>query len=307
MRLRLLAALLLISAPAFAARPPATTISVPSKTFGTARQVLVSLPEGYEKTKQPYPVLYMTDGRKHLDFTAAAVDALSDVDRMPPLIIVAIPHADRTRELTPTHVDQMMREGAMQKYPTSGGGRDFGRFVSDELIPAIDARYRTAPYRIFAGHSFGGLFGLDLLVAKPVLFQAWLIASPDVAWDDGFLFRRVQELAAPARTTVILMRGNEGEELAAGIERLRVLLSGRGVDVSALVFPDDDHITAPMAGYYAGLRRVFQPWFFRILDGDDPDDVSARIVKHYEALSARYGYRIPIPEHRLTRIRNLKR
>jgi len=299
--------LLLTSVPVLADRAPATTISVHSKILGTARQVLVSLPEGYVRTKQLYPVLYMTDGRRHLDFTTAAGDALADVDRMPPLIIVAIPHGDRTRDLTPTRVEQMLREGTMQSYPTSGGGREFGRFVSEELIPAIDARYRTAPYRIFAGHSFGGLFGLDLFVAKPALFNAWLIVSPDVAWDDGLIFRRMQELAAAARTSVILMQGNEGEELAAGIERLRVLVKAAGVEVSVLTFPDDDHVTAPMVAYYAGLRRVFKPWFFRILDGDDPEEVSVRIVRHYDELSARYGYRIPIPEYRLTRIHNLRK
>jgi uncharacterized protein len=305
MRLRTFAVLLL-ALPLFAERAPATKVEIRSKVLGTAPTVLVSLPEGYGRAKEPYPVLYMTDGAKHLDFTIAAIDALADVDRMPPLIVVAIPHADRTRELTPTHVEKMMREGAMQSYPTSGGGRDFERFVSDELIPAIEARYRTAPYRIFAGHSFGGLFGVDLLAAKPALFQAWLIVSPDVAWDDGFLFRRVNEVPAGARTTVILMHGNEGNEVAAGVERIRALLNGRGIDVAALSFPDDDHITAPMVGYYTGLRRVFAPWFFRILDGDDPDEASVQIVKHYEELSARYGYRIAIPEHRLQRIRNLR-
>ncbi|HEX6095532.1 MAG TPA: alpha/beta hydrolase-fold protein [Thermoanaerobaculia bacterium] len=308
MRLRLCAILFVVAVPLFAGRAPAVTVAVPSKVLGTTRSVLVSLPEGYERSKDRYPVLYMTDGEKHLGSAIASADALAGVDRMPPVIIVAIPHTDRIRDLTPTHVDRAMQEGVMRTYPNSGGGRALGRFVAGELIPAIESRFRTAPYRMFAGHSLGGLFGLDLFLESPDLFQAWLIVSPSTGWDGGAIFRRAEALAPRgAKTTVLLMHGEEGEEMASGVERVRASLRARGVEVSVLVFPDDDHITVPMPAYYAGLRRVFKPWFFRILDSDDPEVLSARIVKHYEELSARYGYRIAIPEHRLERIRSLRR
>ncbi|MDR3591672.1 MAG: hypothetical protein P4N41_18615, partial [Negativicutes bacterium] len=56
--------------------------------------------------------------------------------QIPPHIIIAIPHADRMRDLTPTH---------HKDFATSGGGPDFLRFQEKELVPHIDASYRTGP------------------------------------------------------------------------------------------------------------------------------------------------------------------
>ena len=70
---------------------------------------------------------------------------------MPALIVVGIGNTDRTRDLTPSRAK-------VESYPTSGGGDKFLEFIQSELIPEIEKRYRTAPYRIFAGHSFGVLW-----------------------------------------------------------------------------------------------------------------------------------------------------
>ena len=309
MRRHLLTLLLLIASfPMFAARPAATKFSVASRHLSEQRSVLVSLPKGYEKAGERYPVLYMTDGDVHLDHTAAALDAIADVLRMPPIIIVAIPHADRTKDLTPTHVAEDFREGAMRNYPTSGGGRKFGAFIVDELIPAIDGSFRTVPCRLFAGYSFGGLLGLDMMFDRPALFSAWIIVSPDTHWDHEYILERARKFAegtAPAPTTVVLMRGDEGDEMARGVERLTVVLESlraRGLDAHVTVFPDDDHLTVPVPAFYAGVRHFFRPWFFRILDDDDPDTLYARALKHHGDLSARYGFSVEMPENRFSRI-----
>jgi len=60
------------------------------------------------------------------------------------------------------------------------GADDFQNFIGHELLPFIDARYRTIPGdRTYFGHSLGGGFGLFTLFTRPELFKNYLISSPD--------------------------------------------------------------------------------------------------------------------------------
>ena len=47
-----------------------------------------------------------------------------------------------------------------------------------ELIPKIEGQYRTQPFRIFAGHSLGGLFAVHTMLTRPDLFNAYIAVSP---------------------------------------------------------------------------------------------------------------------------------
>ena len=82
---------------------------------------------------------------------------------MPEVILVAVVNTDRTRDLTPTKIADRPGE--------TGGADRFLDFFEKELIPAIESRYRTQKFRVFAGHSLGGLFALHALFTRPELFD----------------------------------------------------------------------------------------------------------------------------------------
>jgi uncharacterized protein len=62
--------------------------------------------------------------------------------------------------------------------------------MKKELLPRIEAQYRTMPYRILAGHSVTGLFALYAFVEDPTVFQAVVAMDPSVWWDDQLLVKR---------------------------------------------------------------------------------------------------------------------
>ena len=99
--------------------------------------------------------------------------------------MVAVPNTDRTRDFTPTH-SLRRREGDDDDpcLKNSGGGDAFLRFLKEELIPEIDRTYRTKPYRIIVGHSFGALLALHALQSEPDVFQGYIAIDPSVFWDD---------------------------------------------------------------------------------------------------------------------------
>ncbi len=295
---RLLLLVALLAVPAFAQDP--ATFRIESKVLGETRTILVRTPASYATGSQAYPVLYMSDGDRQLPHTAVTTDFLSREGRMPEVILVGISNTDRTRDLTPTRVESIEQNGRTLTFPTSGGGEKFLTFIETELIPHIEKNYRTQPYRLFAGHSFGGLFALQALFSRPKLFNGIIAASPALIWDDRWVIRRATELVEKNRelnTTLFVSVGDEGEALDREFRALESLLKKRApkeFEFEAVKFADEDHGSVVMPTHYAGLRKVFAPWRFAVTG--DPKTMYARARDHYAKLSKRAGFAVPVPE-----------
>ncbi|HUP47005.1 MAG TPA: alpha/beta hydrolase-fold protein [Thermoanaerobaculia bacterium] len=270
---------------------PPRAISIDSKVLGETRNVLVRTPASYGGGARAYPVLYMTDGDRQIEHTVALADYLVREGRMPETIVVGISNTDRTRDLTPTHVATL---------PTSGGAGRFLEFIAAELIPHIEKSYRTQPYRLLAGHSFGGLFALHALFSRPDLFHAVIAVSPSLIWDDQYVMRHAREFTRSTRElnrTIVFTVGNEGAQLDREFDALHALLKRRapkGFEVEAIRFDDEDHGSVVLPSHYAALRKIFEPWRFP-LDGD-VKTLFARATRHYDGLSQRIGFAVPVPE-----------
>jgi predicted alpha/beta superfamily hydrolase len=278
-----------------------TTIELDSKVMGENRTLLVSLPASYGTGARKYPVLYMTDGGAQLPHTAATAEFLARNGRIPELIVVGINNTDRTRDLTPTRVVDQTFEGRPFHFPTSGGADRFLSFIETEVIPEIEKRYRTQPYRVFAGHSFGGLFALHSLFSKPKLFNAWIAVSPTLIWDGDYIERRAREFVNGTKelnATLVFTLGDE-EELKQPAERLKKLFERKkpkGFDVTSFYFGTEDHGSVVMPSHYDGLRKVFEAWRFVAPRNADPRTLYARAEEHYAKVSKRAGYPVLVPE-----------
>ncbi|HEU4887365.1 MAG TPA: alpha/beta hydrolase-fold protein, partial [Thermoanaerobaculia bacterium] len=276
--------------------PATERFTLTSKIMGEPRTIAVRLPASYRTTERRYPVVYLTDGEGHLGHTAATIEFLSREGRMPEAITVAVANTDRGRDLSPTRVAS--RPGA------TGGADRFLDFFEKELIPAIESRYRTASYRVFGGHSLGGLFALHGVFTRPKLFDAWIAVSPAFQWDDRYLFRRAGEFFDKApkdlATTVVVTIGDEGDDPRKAFEDFRSLVAQRapkGFDATFVHLADEDHGSVVMPSHYAALRKVFAPWRFALADGADPKQELARATEHFAKLSGRLGYEILPPEN----------
>ncbi|HEX2832231.1 MAG TPA: alpha/beta fold hydrolase [Thermoanaerobaculia bacterium] len=291
-------ALLLFALPLLA-QP--VTIELDSKIMGEKRTLLVSLPASYETGEHKYPVLYMTDGAAQLPHTAATVEFLARNGRVPELIVVGINNTDRSRDLTPTRVVGQTFDGRPYSFPTSGAADRFLSFIESEVIPEIEKRYRTQPYRVFAGHSFGGLFALHALFSKPQLFNAWIAVSPTLIWDHDYVERRARTFVNETKelnATLVFTLGDE-DAIKQQSERLKKLFERRkpkGFEVATFYFADEDHGSVVLPSHYDALRRIFAPWRFTLPAGADPRTLYAKAEAHYASVSKRAGYSMPIPE-----------
>ena len=256
------------------------------------REIQVSLPDNYGRTAAGYPVLYVLDGSSHLLHATAAVRFLSAArDRIPEMIVVAIPNTNRNRDLTP-----------------GPGAAHFQRFLGEELIPWVESKYRTVPERILLGHSLGGSFAVHTLLNRPELFDAYIAVSAPV-WRYDSLTRDTRTglaRAAAAKTSLYLLVGEpENENMRRGLKELAATLQASGAAAPAwsyTVLPDEDHSSTSHRSLYNALEARYTPFRFPFFE-DSIEFAAAGGVQameeHYERFSQRFGYRAPVPESRV--------
>ena len=305
-----IAVLLLLLSTAFAQPGTGTVkrLTIKSAVLGEERIVLVRTPVGYETNNVKYPVLYMTDGDAHMDHTASTIDFLRRNGRISDLIVVGVTNTDRTRDLTPVKATLKNAAGELQ-FPTSGGADNFLKFFETELIPQIEKDYRVQPYRIFAGHSLGGLFAIHAMMTKPGLFNSYIAVSPSLQWENGEALKRAVDFLSKQKemnVTLFTSIGNEPGAIGECFDRFKEALAKsniKGFDWQAERLADEDHGSVVLRSHYFGLRKIYDGWqaprdpqsgaFTGGLQGADA---------HYKKLSEKFGYPIPVPENLINQI-----
>jgi predicted alpha/beta superfamily hydrolase len=266
------------------------TIDLDSKVLGEERQIMVYLPPGYGQTTTKYPVLYLLDGRAHFQHASSTVQFLSRNGRIPQMIVVAIVNVDRTRDFTPT---------TMENRPKSGGFKKFITFIQDELFPYIEENYRTVPYRLLEGHSLGGMFSLHVLLNYPSMFQAHFAMSPYIMWDDNYVLNEtIEKMQTPPdfKNFLYITLGDE-ENYVEPLGKFTNLLETKkpdGLEWHYIVMENDNHGTVPLKSLYNGLEALYKNWGIKIAVADQ--GIQA-IEDHYQKLSDKYGYTVEIPEN----------
>ena len=288
----------LISSPAFANDITDINIGesfyIDSKIMGEKRQVLVYLPQSYSKNQGRFPVLYLTDGETHFTHTSTTINFLSGVGDAPEMIVVGVTNTDRVRDLTPT----ASKESGME---TSGGADKFLKFFEDELIPNINKRYRTGPYKVFSGHSFGGLFAINAYLTRPNAFDAYIAVSPTLWWDGELLLKRTEQAFEKqmAKGTLFISLGNEIKRMTGSYEGFKAIMeknTGPDLLFTSQSFQEENHSSVVLLSHYHGLKKVFSGWRL------GPVVTFQQALDHYEALTKRFSFTVTVPEQRANNI-----
>jgi uncharacterized protein len=278
------------------APPTLETFALKSAVYGTERRVVVRTPPTYRHDGRRYPVLYLTDGSRNLPLLAQTVAFLAANGRMPEMIVVGIDPVRRDEELTFSK-GTVEGEGVPAQRPSGGDAARFLSFLEKEVIPWTEKTYRTEPYRVLHGHSFGGLFALYTLWARPELFQARLAIAPTLTWNGDEPVRRMKELVAARHDlagALVFTVGDEGDAQAAQFEALKGALAAAAPALRAtgLRFPGEDHATVLFEGNYHGLQAVFDGWRMPVpAAGIGPRGGAAAVEAHFAKLGERLGWK----------------
>jgi predicted alpha/beta superfamily hydrolase len=210
-----------------------------STILGNDRNLIVYLPPDYDTNpNRRYPVLYMHDGQNIFDGMTSyipnqewradeAAEGLIQAGLIEPLIIVGIDNAgiDRGNEFLPT--------SAKMGGQSMGGRADqYGKMIQQEIIPLINAKYRTKrgpKNTALAGSSFGGIITLYLGIHHPDLFGRLAVVSPSIWWDNRVMLKQIAALPAKPNVRIWLDIGTaEGNEAVKDTQDAAKALADKG-------------------------------------------------------------------------------
>ena len=300
--------------------------SLHSEILDETRAVWVHVPGGAENAifaKTQYPVLYLLDAPDHFHALTGMIGQLADNSLTPDMVVVGIPNTDRTRDLTPTHVDVAFGDSAFVR--TSGGGELFLSFLGEELIPYIESKYPVTGYRTFVGHSFGGLSVFQALYTRPELFANYISIDPSFWWDEGVMLewtdsvQKILDFEGKALYVGVANTMEEGmaiedarQDTSQVTNHIRSILAFvdksartplKGLSFAWNYYEEDDHGSVPLITEYDALRFLFS-WYR--LKGLEPffmpesqrtaEELIAHLDSHYGSLTERFGYEVHPPE-----------
>lgn len=285
--------------------------SLPSKILGEQRTAWIHIPTSNGGTGNTgmghYPVIYLLDGDANFNDVVSMTEFMSNAGLCPPMIVVGILHPARMKDLT---------FGTDKEMPgITGNGENFMRYVEKELMPYIESNYPIASYKIFIGHSVGGLTVVNTLIHHPDLFNAYISLDGALWWNDQQIVKDAKTILANTNykgKTLFMALANRMEK---GMDTLQVqkdTTEGTELIRSNLAFikdinknktnqlrfrhafyENDDHSSVRLIGEYDALRFIFDYYKLKIYNSDleDPDfKLDSLLVTHYNNVSEQIGY-----------------
>jgi predicted alpha/beta superfamily hydrolase len=149
-----------------------------SPTNNQHYRIRARLPASYPSdTQKHYPVIIKLDGQWDFLLAASAYNCVYFDGQMPETVIIGIDwgdiegdiHAIRSRDLLPRPIG---------RYPNSGQASTFVKVIADEIIPALEKRYRLDGKRFLLGGSWSGVFATYALLENPAAFDGAIAIGP---------------------------------------------------------------------------------------------------------------------------------
>lgn len=277
-----------------------TTHTLYSTILNEDRAYYLHLPDSYHdaaSSYKKYPILIILDGNVHFKPITGLVNYMSsDAYRsckIPEMIVVGIQNIDRRRDYTPDKVVTVRKN-------TTGGGELFLRFLEDELIPELDKKYRTEPYRMLFGHSLGGLLAAHTYTKKTTLFNAFLAVDPSFGtWDENTMDTKLDAVTQQSfQRFIYIATANWGKRNIRNRDRhirfYEALHSkSNGTFFAKLeYFKDENHASVPPIAFYHGISSIFKGYGISYRDVESKE----QLTQHFKALSKRLSYNFKPPE-----------
>jgi predicted alpha/beta superfamily hydrolase len=235
-------------------------------------QVFVALPDSYRSSNRRYPVLFVVDANYAFPVARGIAQRLAKHAGMEEVIVVGLSYAkgdspvySRRRDYTPSMPRGQYVSDMPGRSAAFGEAQAYGRFIASDVFPLIAAHYRADMSRkIFVGHSYGSLLGLQLLLSEPATFDHYILGSPSLWFDQGVMFEREQAYAKGHKDMPAYRKRSRSEENADMVADLcdfdAALKSHRypNLKIRLEVFADEDHASVFPLVLTHGLRAYLK-------------------------------------------------
>jgi len=300
------------------------SIEIESKVLGETRQIFVHQPKGFwgmDEAMTNLPLILVLDGETQFLHTVSTVDFLSSAplgnDLIPRSLVVGIPNTNRNRDLSPI-------KGVIANDSTTleitGDGKKFLNFITEELIPYIEANYATSEHRTIIGHSLGGLIALEALLRKRDYFNNYIAIDPGLGFADEIYMKEVLDTLnhadlstenlyfAAANTRPTFMTDEEVLTDDSDIMKLTDIPNKKfmraieknqwSINLTSKYYSEENHFSIPLQATHDALSNFYKYYSFpEIINYYHPryknkSDLVEKVREHYQMISSKMGYHV---------------
>ncbi|WP_108808623.1 alpha/beta hydrolase-fold protein [Aquimarina spinulae] len=260
--------------------------SLQSKVLNKTIPLSIHLPENYDSSRKSYPVLYMlgSDYRARFAMLASTLDYMGE-GQIPEMILIGIDLPEGNRILLPT------RENQDTTIPDN-----YINFFETELMPHVDNKYRTAPFRVLFGGSNSGFFTVYTLLNNPLLFNGYFASSPSLMVIPEVLQQKIKSgsLKTLSKNRFLHIIYSDDEGLTNHVsEFTRVLTENKPESFTYKVDELENQGHVPAMDFTLFLLTLY-PDFNPFNPGENLESLD-KVTQHFDRLSKRYGYEIKTP------------
>ena len=232
-----------------------------SKVLAENRRYMVSLPERYHVNQRHYPSLYIIDADFQFQHVSSITKHLTRMGKLPPMIVIGIANQGDADYLKST----TWPDG---KDDAFGGAQQFHSYLAQELLPTIDAQFRTDNRKALAGYSLGGLFTLYSMMQEHTPFNAFLAMSPSAWHDEYSLPSKIESLLKQQKLTAPVFISLANEE-GMGVDKLVEVFeqsAPKKLNWQYKHYPNENHFTTALPALYDALQFLAPNY---AIDGTD--------------------------------------
>ncbi|MCI0713491.1 MAG: hypothetical protein L0154_25265 [Chloroflexi bacterium] len=241
--------------------PNTETFIMESENVGDEYLIYVGLPWGYEESEADYPVLYLLDPNFLFGTVLEQSRLNANLGGIPQVIVVGIGYnLDGSRPLQEYRGRDYIPNN---DFNNAAGTDDFLAFITQELIPRIDATYRTNPdERAIMGYSFSGAFTLFAFVKATDTFNRYIAISPSMPWLPLEFIQYEHDItpSTVSRPTVLFMSAGTAEGTTPSIQTYAGILERKEIPdltVKTVEIEDANHFSAFGIGMVRGLIAAY--------------------------------------------------
>lgn len=238
------------NAPMPASLPGTVQHTLASDLLGEDITIAVSVPFGYGQGDTRYPLLVALDGNVMVGMATEIPRLMAFEGTAPPMVVAGILYADM----------QSWFRGRMRDFhPKDDGAATFLKALRDEIVPFIEAHYRTKPDdRALYGHSSGGLFATFAAIEAPDLFARILATSPSLEEEPDWAAGLLLKLAGNAVVPKLYMSVDASEAaMITAIVPFAAHLRAREAAFRYDTLDQGGHMAVIPAAYAQGLRWLY--------------------------------------------------
>lgn len=160
--------------------------TIKSKILNQKRPILIYTPQDYnDNTLNSYDVIYVFDSqnREEFDLVHSAIGFLNFSKKF---IIVGIcsPYYQETDYSRPNDYLPKPVNVSFYQLTKNPNSDNFSKYLTDEVFPFINSKYRTTNNNYAIGHSLSASFVIDKFINSTDVFKGYIAVSPNFAYDD---------------------------------------------------------------------------------------------------------------------------